>query len=125
MRVLEFGMIDLSVIVNQVPSNEAARPDRNCPRTRLVAGVGWRVVRAASEGSCAVSWRIASAWQAVGLVHAKHTFRLGFVRATRRLTASVSKPSTSPNTGVTARIATVLWPLPIEVPNHKETECRN
>ena len=74
-----------------------------------MAGVGWRVVSPATDGSCAVSWFIASAWPAVGFIHAKHTFRLGFMRATRRLTASVSKLSTSPNTGATARTATVPW----------------
>ncbi len=49
----------------------------------------------------------------------------GFMGATRRLTAYVSKLRTSPVFTVVAWTVAVTWLLFIEVPNHEETECRN
>jgi len=84
------------------------------------------VVPVATDGSCAVSWfyRLQPG-QPSGLIWAESTYisPLSFVKATRQLTACVSKHRTSPVTAVAQWTVTVTWLLFIEVLNLEETEC--
>ena len=61
------------------------------------------------------------------LIRAKQAYAspLGFMGATRRLSACVNKLRTSPVVTVMTWTVVVTWLLPIDVPNHEEAGCRS